>query len=216
MQPIEIEAKTVEEAIELACRQLKATPDRLAVEVLEQTPGMLRSLFAGRRAKIRAQLKTGSPATAQAAGEGLGQVRFLFERIVRQIEPNARLELLEGADEAVFNVISDGSGIFIGKRGQTLEALQYLLNKIRLRCGTDLPHVIVDSEGYRQRHVQSLVGLAMRLSEKAKKKGGPVTTNPMNAADRRVIHLTLKEDAGLTTWSKGEGGMRKVIIAPRQ
>ncbi len=56
----------------------------------------------------------------------------------------------------------------------------------------------------------------MRLSEKAKKKGGPVTTNPLNAADRRIIHMALKQDTELTTWSKGDGGMRKVIIAPRQ
>jgi spoIIIJ-associated protein len=79
-----------------------------------------------------------------------------------------------------------------------------------------MPHILVDSEGYRTRHIENLVSLALRLSEKAKKKGGTVSTPPLNAADRRTIHMTLKQDADLTTWSKGDGGIRKVIIAPRQ
>jgi len=216
MQPIEVEAKTVEEAIGVACRQLQTTEDNLSIEVLEQTPGKIRSLFSGRKAKIRAGLKKNMTAEPEASGGSLDSFKILLERIIKEIYPAARLEIIHQDGETVFNIIGDGSGIFIGKKGQTLEALQYLLSKIRMRQSADMPHVIVDSEGYRSRHIKNLVSLAMRLSEKAKKKGGPVTTNPLNAADRRIIHLALKNDADLTTWSKGEGGMRKVIIAPRQ
>jgi spoIIIJ-associated protein len=216
MQSIEFEAKTVEEAIALACKQLQTTENNLGIEILEQTPGKIRSLFSGRKAKIRAELKTAMAAGSAGAGDSLQGFKILLERIIKEIYPPARLEILQQDGETVFNIIGDGSGIFIGKKGQTLEALQYLLSKMRMRQSTDMPHIIVDSEGYRSRHIKNLVDLAMRLSEKAKKKGGPVSTNPLNAADRRIIHMTLKKNSELTTWSKGEGGMRKVIIAPRQ
>lgn len=216
MQPIEVEAKTVEEAIALACSRLQTTEDNLGIEVLVQPPGKIRSFFSGRKARIRACLKTAACVETEAVRSSLNDFKLLFERIIKEIDPAARLEIIKQNDETVFNILGDGSGIFIGKKGQTLEALQYLLNKIRMRQSADMPHLVVDSEGYRSRHIQNLEGLAARLSEKAKKKGGPVATNPLNAADRRIIHMTLKKDTDLTTWSKGEGGMRKVIIAPRQ
>jgi spoIIIJ-associated protein len=216
MHPIEFEAKTVEEAIALACKQLQTTENNLGIEILEQTPGKIRSIFSGRKAKIRAELKSSMADGNEPAGDSLQSFKILLERIIKEIDPAARLEILQQDGETVFNIIGDGSGIFIGKKGQTLEALQYLLSKIRMRQSADMPHIIVDSEGYRSRHIKNLVGLAIRLSEKAKKKGGPVSTNPLNAADRRIIHMALKKDSELTTWSKGEGGMRKVIIAPRQ
>jgi spoIIIJ-associated protein len=218
MQSIEVEAKTVEEAVTLAGEQLHTTADYLDIEVLEPTPGKFLSMFSSRKAKIRAALKT-APVQAERSGaayEALHALHILFDRIVRQIDPAARIETATNHDEVIFNIIGDGSGIFIGKKGQTLEALQYLLNKIRAKQAADMPHILVDSEGYRSRHVENLASLALRLSEKAKKKGGTVTTPPLNAADRRIIHMTLKQDAALTTWSKGDGVMRKVIIAPRQ
>jgi spoIIIJ-associated protein len=218
MQSIEVAAKTVEEAITLAGQQLHTTEDNLAIEVLEPTPGKFLSIFSSRRAKIRAALKS-APIQADrlgAAHEALETLKVLFDRIVRHIDPAARIETATSHDEVIFNIIGDGSGIFIGKKGQTLEALQYLLNKIRARQAADMPHILVDSEGYRSRHVENLESLAMRLGEKAKKKGGTVITPPLNAADRRIIHMKLKHDTSLTTWSKGEGVMRKVIIAPRQ
>ncbi len=215
MQPIEVEAKTVEEAINLACKQLQTTADALDITVLERPPGKILSLFSGRKAKISAELKKSSGRGA-AAGDSLNSFKTLLERIIREIDPAAHLEILEQKDEIIFNIIGDGSGIFIGKKGQTLEALQYLISKVRMRQSSDMPHIIVDSEGYRSRHIKNLASLAERLSEKAKKKDGPVSTNPLNAADRRIIHMTLKKDSAITTWSKGDGALRKVIIAPKQ
>lgn len=216
MQPIEVQAKTVQEAIALACRQLQTTEDNLGIEVLEQPPGKILSLFSGRKAKIRARLKQAPPPSAGAPAEGLQTIKAVLERIIREIDATARLELLQRNGETIFNIIGDGSGIFIGKKGQTLEAIQYLAGKIRMRQSPDTPHVIVDSEGYRSRHIKSLTDLALRLSEKAKNKGRPVATNPLSAADRRIVHMALKADEAVTTWSKGESGMRRVIIAPRQ
>jgi len=213
MQSIEVEAKSVKEAIAIACEKLNAAEDKLQVEILEDAPGKLFSLFSGKKAKIRACLSDGAaPVDERAAGE----LRVILERIVREIDANASVDMRAQDEEVTFNIAGDGSGIFIGKKGQTLEAFQYLMNKIKMNRYKDLPHITVDSEAYRARHVESLMSLAQRLSEKAKKRGGPVTTNPLSAGDRRIIHMALKKDSDLTTWSKGEGVLRKVIIAPKQ
>lgn len=214
MQSVDIEAKTTQEAIALACRQLDATPEQLDIEIIEQGPGMLMSLFSGKKARIRAT-RIQSPLNAAAAGAA-EQLQHILEAIAGRIEPGATVNLESRDGELVYTISSDGSGIFIGKHGQTLEALQYLLNKIRLSRFRDLPHIQVDCESYRARHFETMVELANRMSEKAKKRGAPVTTNPLSPGDRRIIHMTLKKDADLTTWSKGSGALKKVIIAPRQ
>lgn len=214
MQSVDIEAKTTQEAIALACRQLDATPEQLDIEILEQAPGMLMSLFTAKKARIRAT-RIQAPMTPGEAGAAR-QLQTILETIAVRIQPGSTVKMESRDGELVYTISSDGSGIFIGKHGQTLEALQYLLNKIRLSRFRDLPHIQVDCESYRARHVEAMVELAGRMSEKAKKRGAPVTTNPLSPGDRRIIHMTLKKDAELTTWSKGSGALKKVIIAPRQ
>lgn len=230
MQPIEVEAKTVEEAIKIACQRLNTEEDQLLIETIEETPGILRSIFSGKKARIRARfaaaapaastvLETSSPAAAPGqdspAAEEVEHLRAILEKIAQRLQDSATVSVEAQDGEITYHIHSNGSGIFIGKRGQTLEAFQYLLNKIRMNRFRGLPPVNVDSESYRSRHVDSLKSLAQRLSDKAKKRGGPVTTNPLSAGDRRIIHMALKKDAELTTWSKGEGAMKKVIIAPK-
>lgn len=214
MRSVDIEAKTTEEAITLACEQLAATRDQLKIEIIDLGPGMLMSLFSNKKARIRATLVSGAPAAA-ARGDA-EELRSILENIAAKIQSGATVAYETADDEILYTIQGNGSGIFIGKHGQTLEALQYLANKIRLSRFRGLPHIQVDCESYRARHLESMVELANRLREKAKKRGAPVTTNPLNPADRRIIHMTLKEDSELTTWSKGSGTLKKVIIAPRQ
>ncbi len=216
MQCIEVEAKTVEEAIELACSKLKTTKEKLDIEVIENAPNKLFSLFSSKKAKIKATI-LGSQTSKKDSAADIEPLKEILETIVKKIHSESHVTITHDNDnnEIIFNIIGDGSGIFIGKKGQTLESFQYLINKIRLSRFRELPHITVDSESYRMRHVDSLVSLAMRLSDKAKKRQGPVTTNPLSPGDRRIIHLTLKKDVELTTWSKGEGNLKKVIIAPK-
>lgn len=171
------------------------------------------SFFSGKKAKIRASLTDPS---LQPDQDAVRTLKEILQTIVKEILSEASVEVRTERGETFLNIVGDGSGIFIGKRGQTLEAFQYLINKIRMNKFRQFPHITVDSESYRSRHIEALVSLAGRLSEKAKERGGPVTTNPLSPADRRIIHMTLKKDAELTTWSKGEGNLKKVIIAPRQ
>jgi spoIIIJ-associated protein len=212
MHSIEVEAKSVKEAIALACEQLQTTEENLAIDVLQDTSKIL-SLFSGKKAKIRARLLPQAGAPDEAAVPAL---RDMLERMVQFIDPAARVEITTDHDETILNIVGSGGGLFIGKKGQTLESFQYLINKIRMNKFKDAPHITVDAESYRLRHIESLISLAKRLSDKAKQRKGPVTTNPLNPGDRRIIHMTLKQDEELTTWSRGEGILRKVIIAPKQ
>jgi len=213
MHSIEVEAKSVKEAIALACEQLQTTEENLAIEILQDTSKLF-SLFSGKKAKIRARVVT--PAAGETDHAAVPALRDILERMVRFIEPTARVEITTDHGETILNIVGDSGGIFIGKKGQTLESFQYLINKIRMNKFNDAPHVTVDAESYRLRHIESLISLAKRLSDKAKKRQGPVTTNPLTPGDRRIIHMTLKQDEELTTWSRGEGVLRKVIIAPKQ
>jgi len=114
------------------------------------------------------------------------------------------------------NIKGDGSGLLIGRKGQTLDALEYLVNKIVHKGAEDKKRIVVDTENYRSRREESLVKLAQRLADKAKRMGRPVTISPMSAHDRRIIHLALQEDKTLHTWSTGTGLYRKIIISPEK
>jgi spoIIIJ-associated protein len=214
MQSVEIEAKTIKEAIARACTQLDASKEQLEIEIIEQGPGMLMSLFSGKMSKIKATRI--NSANKKKDADAIRRVQNVLETIVTRIQDGATVSMDLQGNEVLFTINGDGSGIFIGKHGQTLEAIQYLLNKIRLSKFRDMPHIQVDCESYRARHYDNMVELANRMCEKAKKRGTPVTTNPLSPGDRRIIHMTLKKDAELTTWSKGSGTLKKVVIAPRQ
>ncbi len=114
------------------------------------------------------------------------------------------------------NIEGDNSGLLIGRRGRTLDALQFIVNKIVNKTLERKVRVVVDSERYRRRRRDSLRQLALRMGDKAKRIGKSVTTNPMNPADRRIVHLALKDDNRLDTRSRGEGLMKKVVIIPRK
>jgi len=214
MQSIETEAKTVQEAIGLACEQLKTTEDKLDIEIIQNPSGRLFSIFSGKKAIIKATLLTGPRSFFDDSA--LSQLKNMLEKIVKQIDAAAHINIDMTGDEPVFNIVGDGSGIFIGKKGNTLNAIQFILNKIRLNQFNHLPHVTVDSESYRSRHKSSLTQLSKQLAEKAKKRSGPVSTNLLNPSDRRVVHLELKKHADLITWSKGEGNLKRVVIAPKK
>lgn len=214
MQSIETEAKTVEEAIIIACDQLKTTEENLKIEIIENPSSKLFSIFSSKKAKIKATLLNTN--TKLNLNGSLEKLKDILEDIVKEIDSNATVKVNTDEEEPVLNIIGDGGGIFIGKKGMTLTALQFVLNKIRLNKLNDLPHVTVDSESYRSRHKNSIIALSKRLSEKAKKRNAPVSTNPLNSSDRRIVHMEMKKDPELTTWSKGEGNLKRVIIAPKK
>jgi spoIIIJ-associated protein len=114
------------------------------------------------------------------------------------------------------NIRGEEGGLLIGRKGQTLDALEYLVNKMVHKSREGKKRIVVDTENYRTRREESLVKLARRLAEKARQTGRPVTISPLNAHDRRIVHLALKDDRSLRTRSAGAGLYRKVIISPEK
>jgi len=149
-------------------------------------------------------------ATSQAALKA----RDLLAGILNQMTFDCQVKALETDDTIILNISGDESGLLIGRRGQNLDALQYILNKAVNRSETDRKMIVVDSEEYRQRRKESLLSMAERIRDKVKKTQKPLSLAHMNAHDRRIIHLALQEDDTLVTKSRGEGEFRKVIVLP--
>ena len=134
------------------------------------------------------------------------------------------IDVNEDEERITLDVRGAEGGLIIGKKGQTLDALQYVVSKIVHRGaeppveGAQAPFgkpIVVDTEGYRARRVDSLVELAHRLGEKAIRTRKTITVDPMSPHDRRIIHLTLGSVPGVTTRSEGEGAFRRLLIIPQ-
>lgn len=208
MQTLDFEEKSVEDAIALACQELKLPRERLEIEVLSKGSSGIFGIVGAKKAKIRVTVSV-LPLTAAAE-----RAKEILAEMLRHIDLPTVIEC-EGRDDYIYlNVISNGSGLLIGKRGKTLNALQYLVAKVLHKELGETVSVVVDTENYRSKREVSLTELAQQLSDKVKKSHRPLTTGPMNAQDRRIIHLALKEDEEVRTKSKGEGNLRRVVIYP--
>ena len=208
MSTLEIEDKSVEDAIAAACRKLKLPREKLEIEIISKGSSGIFGIVGARKAKIRVTAKALS---AEAAAE---RAKEILSHILEHIDLPSVIEWETRDDHTYLNIISNGSGLLIGKRGKTLNALQYLVTKILQREVGETVSVIVDTENYRSKRELSLTELARQLSDKVKKSHRPLTTGPMSSQDRRIIHLALKEDQEVRTKSKGEGTLRRVVIYP--
>jgi len=142
--------------------------------------------------------------------------REALQQIIDFVTTGANISIETGVDRILFNIEGGNAGVLIGKRGQTLEAIQYLVEKIVNRQSDKRIRIQVDVEGYLSDRRENLRNLARKLSEKAKSTGKPATIGQMNAHDRRIIHLTLKNDQGVRTQSIGDGFYRKLVIFPKK
>ena len=139
-----------------------------------------------------------------------------LQKIVNSITEETSISIETNADRVVYNITGGNSALLIGKRGQTLDAIQYLIDKIVNKQSEERVRIQIDVEGYLDTRKESLQNLALRLAEKAKKTGKPSTISQMTAHDRRIVHLTLKDDHSVKTRSMGEGYYRKLIIFPKK
>lgn len=141
----------------------------------------------------------------------------VLTEILRLMGVDSRVVVKPGHDstEVVLDIQGDSGALLIGRRGQTLEALQHIVSRIVAeKVGPDGPQPIVDAEDYRGRRVRSLEDMALRLGEKAKRSRKPQSIDALNARDRRVVHMALKDDPWLTTKSQGQGAFRRLLIVP--
>ena len=149
--------------------------------------------------------------------ETIGKSKALLIELLQKMGLEAEVEAREDEDRVTLEVKGPETGIVIGRKGQTLDAIQYLVNKMSSHGkpeGSGKP-VQVDSEGYRDRRAETLIELANKLAEKVRKTGRPCEMDPMSPAERRVVHVALAEQADLETRSEGEGIYRHLVIFPR-
>ena len=209
MEPIEFEGKTVEEAIEKAVQFFNVAQEKLSIEVISDASQGLFGLLGSKKAKIKAQTNHSQ------AEEKMGRAQRYLEEILRlaKMPHEVTAELV---DQKIFlSIKGDGSGLLIGKKGQTLDAFQFLVGKMINRKPEDRVPIIVDTENYRNRREAKLASIAQRLGYEAKRKRAPVSTELLNPQERRVVYLALQDHPDLTAKSEGEGKLKKVIISPR-
>ena len=126
----------------------------------------------------------------------------------------ARVEVYDAGGFVAVDVSTEDTALFIGQKGETIDALQYLINASVNRTRTSRVRIVLDAEGYRQRRVEALQGMAHRSARKALREDRPIELPPMNPAERRVVHLFLRDNPGVTTESEGAGDSRRVLISP--
>lgn len=157
------------------------------------------------------------PMTAAETAAMVEKAKTALAEILNLMGMNATVEPKPGidAEETILEVKSDNSGLIIGRKGQTLEALQYLVSRIAgERPGNEAPHILIDIENYHERRRQTLQDMALRLGEKAKRQRKTVTVDALSAADRKIVHAALQDDPWLTTRSLGQGAYRRLLIIP--
>jgi len=223
MVDYEFEGKTTEEAMENASRKLELPVEELTFDIIEPGSAGIFGLVGGKKAKIRVTVESQVEAV-QAEGDqveavdekGLELARESLQKILELIpmDTTVRAEQIDG--KIALDIEGDKSGLLIGRRGKTLDALQYIVNKIVNKALEQKAHVVVDSENYRKRRKESLTQLAQKMGDKAKRTKKSVTTNLLNPHDRRIVHLALKEDDRLDTRSRGDGLLKKIVIIPKK
>ena len=205
MEYIEISAKTVNDAITEACKKFGVTSDNLDYEVIEEGSNGFLGLGA-KPAVIKAGVKVLSP--GEEAKKFLADVFAAMDMIV-----TVDVSYDEAEKNMDIDLSGEEMGVLIGKRGQTLDSLQYLVSLVVNKDAEDYIRVKVDTENYRLRRKETLENLAKNIAYKVKRTKRSVSLEPMNPYERRIIHSALQNDRYVTTYSEGEEPFRHVVVA---
>ena len=205
MKFVEIKAKTVDEAVEKALLELNTTKENVEIEIIEESKGLF-GLLGSKEVKVRV--------TLLKEDETLKATEFLrniTEKLGMDIEFDTSFE--EEEKKMKIELKGDGLGLLIGRRGETLDSIQYLTNIFVNKGSDDYIKVTIDAENYRERREDALVTLAKRTAQKATKYKKNMIIEPKNPYERRIIHEALQDYPGVTTYSIGEEPNRKVVVA---
>ncbi|MBI2856623.1 MAG: protein jag [Chloroflexi bacterium] len=210
METLEVTGRSVEEAIEIALSQLGAERDQVEVDVLSPGKGGILG-FGAEPARIRV--------TLTIAPTGLVTVaRLTVDNLIRGMKVSAsssvRSESVEEEDTVQIDLEGEDSGLLIGRRGETLRALQFIVNLVVSRKASG--RVILDVEGYKDRRYASLRSLATRVAERVASTGRAITLEPMAPNERRIVHLALADHPSVATESTGVGEERRITIMPKE
>ena len=204
MEWVEFTGKTVDEALDIALQQFETTSDKVEYEVLEKESGGILGLFS-KPAKIRVRKIFAVKEFA---------VDFL-KKVTKNMGIDAQFEVTLDEEELKLdiNIVGEDMGLLIGKRGQTLDSLEYLTRQVVNRETEVYYKVKLDTENYRKRRRETLESLAKNIASKVRRTRQSVELEPMNPYERRIIHSALQDDKAVETYSEGEEPNRKVIVA---
>ena len=210
MEYKEFTAKTVNEAITDACQELGVTSDRLDYEVVEEGSAGFLGL-GSKPAVIKARIKEEEKKQLSFEDSAKIFLRDVFEAMKMEVAIDVKYN--EEEKNRDVNLSGEDMGMLIGKRGATLDSLQYLVSLVVNKNSEDYVRVKVDTENYRERRKETLENLAKNIAYKVKRTKRPVSLEPMNPYERRIIHSALQNDKYVTTHSEGEDPFRRVIVS---
>lgn len=199
---VEKSGKTVQEAVSAALQDLHVDESRVTVEVLEEGSKGIFGLIGSKMARVRVSLIETSTDKALA----------FLEDILDKMSVQASVEVKEDAETVQFKINGEKIGILIGRRGETLDSIQYLTSLVVNKGKGNYKRVVIDVENYREKREETLVKLANKLAEKVVRYRKDITLESMNPYERRVIHSTLQNNKAVRTYSVGEEPNRKVVI----
>lgn len=203
---IEKTGKTVQEAISAALSELNLSREDVEIEILDEGNKGIFGIIGSKVAKIRATVKE-----VEETSRGDIASDFLYT-ILNNMGVEAEISVNEDEESISIDINGDDIGIIIGRRGETMDSLQYLTSLVINKDYDDYKRVVLNVENYRQKREETLVKLANRLADKVVKYKKPVTLEPMNPYERRIIHSTLQGHKYVETYSTGEEPKRKVVI----
>ncbi len=210
MKELEVSGKTVDEAIQAALEQLGVSEDKVEVTVLKKgRSGVLGMGVEEAKIKVKLKLEAGEKADAVEVA------KEVLETLIKLMNITAEVTVLQantGELPVTLNIEGEDLGVLIGRRGQALASLQYVVRLIVAEKLKVWVPINIDIAGYKKRRYESLQDLALRLAEQVKRSRRLIMLEPMPADERRIIHLALTDNPDVTTQSMGEGDMRKVAI----
>lgn len=204
MRQITATGQTVDEAVESALAQLKTTKDRTEIDVIDEGKRGIFGLFGTRPAVVKVTVKL------DAVEETVKYLKAIGENLGAPIEVEVKRE----GKTVLFTLTGEKIALLIGKRGQTLNSLQFLTQLVMNRYSEQYSTVLLDAEDYRKRRNETLVQLADRLAQKAVRTGQTVALEPMPSYERKVIHTALMSNKKIKTYSDGTEPHRHIVIAP--
>ena len=201
MGSIEMEGKSVEEAVEKALQELAATRDNVSVEVLEEGAKGLFGL-GGKIARVKVTVQAG----------GLDRVTQATTKLLELMGLPSKVSITQQEDRVLVEIHDSYDGLLIGRRATALEAIETLIKRMVYRNDGERLRLVLDIDGYRRRREEKLIDMAKQAVEKVLETGNEVSFDPMDAGERRVIHMAIKDHAEVMTESRGEGESRRVVV----
>ncbi|MFB4168758.1 RNA-binding cell elongation regulator Jag/EloR [Virgibacillus sp. JSM 102003] len=204
MREITASGQTVEEAVQSALEQLNTTRDHVEVDVIDEGKKGLLGVFGSKRAFVKVTI----------AQNQIEQAEKFLQEVTENMNVSTEITTTVKENHVTFELSGEKIALLIGKRGQTLNAIQYLVHLVLNKDGKSYYTVTVDAEGYRGRRKETLESLAYKMADKATRLNKKVALEPMPAFERKLIHSALQGNKDISTYSDGVEPHRHIVIKP--